>query len=238
LAKIVAGFIGVVILFLLLQSFVLGGGGDGDGSTASVNRPSSIPTATPPAQLPEPVQLGQTGRAGAAGNTTAGAASVRTTYTVQSGDTLGAIASRSNVSPEQQAAWVAEVLRLNNMEDARQLRGGQELILPATPAAAAAGTPARTTTPGVGTAATPAAGTAGQTATPATQATASAPSRGGGGGTYTVESGDIPLTIAAKFCVDNPTSWANQLLELNGASASSLRVGQELTLPAGTPPRC
>ena len=234
IAKLVAGFLGLIIVAVLLQGFVLGGG-DGGGSLPSVSRPGSIPTATPPAQLPEPVQLGQApgGTTGATGGATGpGQAAGRQTYVVQSGDTLGSIASQFNVSPEQQGAWVGEVLRLNNMDDARQLRAGQELNIPPTTASAAGatGTPARTTTPAAG---------ASPTATPSTQASPTAtPRPAGSGGTYTVVSGDIPLTIAAKFCVDNPTAWANQLVEINGVSAGSLRVGQELTLPPGTPAPC
>jgi LysM repeat protein len=224
-AKIIAGLVGLVVLIVFAQSYVLGGGGT---AMPTASRPGSIPTATPPAQTPEPILLGQV--QGAGGGTPRPGAS-GATYTVRSGDTLVAIAANLNVPADQQAAWIAEVLRLNNMRDARELQVGQELRLPAITAAAATGTPSRTATPaGSPTASgTRAAGTA--TPTPTSRAA-------GSGRTYTVVSGDYPLLIAEKHCVENPLAWAQELLDLNDTDASSLRVGQELQLPAGTPPQC
>ena len=42
-----------------------------------------------------------------------------------------------NIAPDQRAAWIAEVLRLNGIADARLLAVGQELSLPRPPAAVA-----------------------------------------------------------------------------------------------------
>jgi hypothetical protein len=60
----------------------------------------------------------------------------------------------------------------------------------------------------------------------------------GGEGTYTVVSGDTPLDIAEKLCVEGATAWANELVTLNDLDPSNLKVGQVLQLPAGTPDNC
>jgi len=87
---------------------------------------------------------------------------------------------------------------------------------------AAAGTPTNTPRPS-------ATGTL-QTATPG--------SGGGPAGTYTVVSGDSPFLIAEKHCVPDPAPWVDELLEINNVEASSLRVGEVLDLPTGTPALC
>jgi LysM repeat protein len=223
-AKLVAGIVGLIILVVLVQTYVLGG----DDSGPSVNRPGSIPTATPPANQAEPVLLGQ-GNAGT--NTQPSGSSSGSTYTVQSGDTLGAIAARFNVPADQQAAWIAQVLSLNNMQDARQLQAGQVLKLPAiTPSASPSATPRTSATPG-----TP-------TSTPRASATGTAPTStprsGGSAGTYTVVSGDTPFLIAEKHCVTDPAPWVDELLDINNVQASSLAIGEVLDLPPGTPALC
>jgi LysM repeat protein len=212
--RIIAGVIGFVVLVLLVQNYVLSDGGDGSGN---LGRTGAAPTATLPAQTPEAISLGS---AQSPGTTTegGGATTGGGTYVVQSGDTLGSIAAALNVAPEAQAAWVNEVLELNGMEDARQLQAGQELLLPEAPAGAA-------TTPG-----TNGGGIAVATQTPVAS--------GGEGGTYIVESGDTPLGIAEKFCVEGATAWVNELVALNGIDPSNLSVGQELELPASTPAQC
>jgi len=209
--RIVAGIVGFVVVVLLIQSYVLGGddGVSNDPLTSGV-----APTATLPAQLPEPIALGSVdaagGSTGDAGATTGGG-----TYIVQAGDTLGSIATSFNVAPEAQATWIAEVLDLNGIADARLLQAGQELIIPTAPAAAQS-TPAGSTGGTVGVA----------TTVPSAE------------GVYIVISGDTPLGIAEKFCVDSPASWVNELVTLNGIDPSALRVGQELELPTGTPAQC
>ncbi len=227
-ARFLAAIVGVIILVVLAQIFVLGG----DDSSPSATNPSSIPTATPPVNQDAPVLLGQgdAGGGSSGGSTT----SPESTYAVQSGDTLGAIASRLGVASEDQAAWVDEVLELNGMEDARQLQAGQELILPGETQAPAsndgANTQQDTPTP-LATAPPSATGTA---LTPGP----TAPSGGGAVGVYVVAEGDSPFLIALNHCVDDPDAWVIELLDINAVEATSLRIGQELDLPPGTPPFC
>jgi LysM repeat protein len=213
--RIIAGVIGFVVLVLLIQNYVLKEDG---GGTGTQGRTGAAPTATLPAQTPQAISLGEVQQGGATtdgGSTTTGGG----TYVVQAGDTLASIAASFNVAPEAQAAWVAEVLELNGIADARLLQAGQELLIPTAPAATSA-TPSGT--PGTN-------GIAVATPTPGTS---------GGDGTYIVVSGDTPLDIAAKFCVQSPTAWVNELVALNGIDPNNLSVGQELQLPAGTPAQC
>ena len=231
--KLGAGALVVVLLIVLLQGTLFGGGGD--GPPGSSTRRGSIPTATPPANPPEPLLLGEV--RGGTGATTSSTTGGEGTYTVQSGDTLAGIAFAQNVPADQQAAWLAEVLRLNGIADARLLAVGQQLRLPrvaaATPtprpsgtAAATGATPTRTPVP---------LGTTAPTSTPSTQPTprpTTAPVTGGAG-TYTVVSGDFPLGIAEKLGVPaaSQDAWAQQRLTLNNTTSSGLQVGQVLQLP-------
>ncbi|HLF71205.1 MAG TPA: LysM peptidoglycan-binding domain-containing protein [Dehalococcoidia bacterium] len=222
--------LGAGVLVLLVLVFLLKGslfGGDGGGSGGSALRPGSIPTATPDSDPPEPILLGQTQSSGGVGPTTSSGPGG--TYVVKSGDTLGGIASSFNVPADQQAAWIAQVLSLNNMTDPRTLAVGVELKLPATTVTTPA-TPTRT--PGAGT--TPSSGT------PASGAATPTPTKRptGSGGAYTVVDGDYPFAIAEKFCVENPSEWTAQLLDINNVKANELFVGQVLDLPPGTGPQC
>jgi LysM repeat protein len=227
-AKFVAAIIGVIILVVLAQTFIFGG----DDGSPSVNNPNSIPTATPPVNQEQPVLLGQ-GDAGGGGSGGGSSSSAQSTYTVQSGDTLGGIASQLGVAPEDQAAWVAEVLELNGMADARQLQAGQELILPGVP---------QSTSSNNAPSATPETQATTQTqATPPPSATGTLPTPtpgSGAVGVYVVTDGDYPYLIALKHCVADPDAWVEELLDINAADATSLSVGQELDLPPGTPPFC
>ncbi|HXH22357.1 MAG TPA: LysM peptidoglycan-binding domain-containing protein [Dehalococcoidia bacterium] len=191
------------------------GGGE---NPISVQRPGSIPTATPPAKLPEPMLVGET-QAGSSGTTSA--VTGETTYVVRPGDSLFAIAAQFNIPPDQQAAWVAEVLRLNGIPDSTLLQAGVELRLPRV-----AATP-RPTGTAAATRTAPAA-----TAAPQTTATAR-PTVAGGGGTYTVVSGDNPTIIAQKLGIppSQVAAWVEQLVALNGINPSALQVGQVLQLP-------
>jgi LysM repeat protein len=243
LIKFGAGAVAILLAFLLVRGFIFGGG---DNGVPSVRRPGSIPTATPPAETPEPILLAET-RGGAANGATTGGAAPGTTYVVKSGDTLGAIASQFNVAPDQQAAWVAEVLRLNGIADARLLAAGVELRLPSVPTATptprsattASPTPAQAAAPS----ATPTLASAANTptATPPPAATvaptATRPPVTGGAGTYTVVANDNPSVIADKLGV--PTNqqavWVAELIALNAISPTGLQIGQVLQLPAGTP---
>ena len=228
--KVIAGIVGFVVFVIFVQSCLLGGD---DDPLVSPGESGAAPTATLPAQLPEAVLLGEGtggGATGGAGTTTGGG-----TYVVKSGDTLGSIAAGFNIAPEAQAAWITEVLRINNIEDARLIQVGQELNVPQAPAAVqptvtprANGTPSSTQQPGAS--ATPRPG--------ATAAVSPTRSAAGGGGTYVVVSGDTPLGIAEKHCVEGAAAWVNELVALNDIDASNLGVGDELELPAGTPAQC
>jgi len=201
------------------------GGGD---ETISATRPGSIPTATAPANLPDPILLGESQTSG---GTPLSGGSGESTYTVKSGDTLYGIAGQLGIPASDQAAWVADVLKLNGIADVTLLRAGQEIRLPrvsATPRVTGTATPRPT---GTALATTPT-----LTATAATTATPR-PTVVGGGGTYTVVSGDYPFLIAQKLGVpeSQQAAWVQQLISLNGIDPSKLQVGQVLQLPAGTP---
>jgi LysM repeat protein len=228
--KIIAGVIGFVILVLIIQNYVLGG----DDGPDALSRSGAAPTATLPAQTPEAISLGQVQTTGAsgAGATGSGGTTGGGTYVVQSGDTLGSIATALNVSPEAQAEWIAAVLEANGIPDARLLQAGQELVIPEAPAGPGPG--GGQNNPAAGGGQTPAAGSGIEIAT----ATPSPGSGEGGSGVYIVESGDTPLGIAEKFCVEGAAAWVNELVELNGIDPNVLSVGQELALPAGTPDQC
>jgi len=85
----------------------------GGSKTAPTPTPTTVaaPTSSaPPAPAPTPTPA-------------------HATYTVQKGDTLGAIAARNHTS-------VAEIAQLNNLADPNKLAVGQKLILPAPSSAA------------------------------------------------------------------------------------------------------
>src|SRR4249919_3609123 len=119
--KVAAAVLLVAVFALLVSACGLIGGGDSNSlnpNPQTVGRPSSVPTATPPATLPEPILLGAAtdpigGPTNAGGTPAGGNTGGAATYTVKSGDTLAAIASSQGVTGPDQAAWIAEVLRLN-----------------------------------------------------------------------------------------------------------------------------
>lgn len=233
--KLGAALAGGILILLTAQGCVFGGGDSAGPSGVSAG---SIPTATLPATLTDPILLGQSQAGGGATGATGGGSSGQT-YTIKSGDTLGGIAASLGVPGDQQAAWIAEVLRLNGISDARLLAVGQELTLPRT--ATASPTPRVTGTPGAGAATT---ATPNRTSTPSTGATPAASSptpkpttTTGSGRTYTVVSGDTPLVIAEKLGVPSAqqVTWANELVTLNGINPNTMQVGAVLQLPAGTP---
>ena len=133
------------------------------------------------------------------------------------------------VTGPDQAAWIAEVLRLNNIADARLLAAGQELSLPRSTATTST-TPRPGTTTTAGSAPTRAAGTPTSGAATATPRPAGTP---GAGGTYTVVSGDSPNGIATKVGVPaaQQQAWVLQMLQLNNVTAQTLQIGQVLQLP-------
>jgi LysM repeat protein len=230
-AKFVAAIIGVIILVVLAQTFIFGG----DDGTPTVNNPSSIPTATPPLAQETPVLLGE-GDAGGGGGGGSSGGSGQSTYTVQSGDTLNAIAAQLGIAPADQANWVQQVLDLNGMEDARQLQAGQELILPGAPQSSSDDGSEDTASADEGDSSdsepTP-------TVPPSATGTLPTPTPGAGSpGVYVVADGDSPYLIALNHCVDDPDAWVQELLDINDVDATSLSIGQELDLPPGTPPFC
>ena len=229
--RFIAALVGIVSLVLIVGAcfFDSGSGGVQSGVIA---RLGPIPTATLPAPLPEPVLLGQS----QGGVRTAVTGGGEGSYVVKSGDTLAGIAISRGVPVDQQAAWIAEVLRLNSIADPRLIGVGVELRLPRVPTqtAARAGTetPAAARTP---TTAPPTAAAA--TATTAAPASTPRPPISGGSGTYTVVSGDFPLLIAEKLGVPpaQQLSWAAELIALNNLNPNAMTVGTVLQLPAGTP---
>jgi LysM repeat protein len=140
----------------------------GGGSSSRARNSGSIPTATLPATLPQPLILAN-GAAQAAGGAT---------YTIKSGDTLAGIAARFSISLDDLRA-------ANPGINAATLSVGQTIRLPG-------GT---NTTP----APTPTAGPPTETPVPATPTPAPTNTPSSIGQTYTVQEGDIPVTIAQKF---------------------------------------
>jgi LysM repeat protein len=238
--KLGAALVGGIFILLTAQGCIFGGDDNG-GPSGAISRPGAVPTATLPATLQDPILLGQPQTTSGASTGSPGGSSGNT-YVIKSGDTLGAVATSLGVPPEQQAAWIQEVLRINNIADARTLGVGVELQLPRLPSPTGtprvtgtpgtpAATPNRTSTPGAGT--TPQSG-ATAASTPTVRPTQSA---SGSGRTYTVVSGDTPLVIAEKLGVPSAqqTAWANELVALNNINPSAMQVGDVLDLPAGTP---
>jgi LysM repeat protein len=217
-----------LVLIASLAGLSLGclfGGGDDEGGAAGAS--GSIPTATIPAPLPEPIDLGgpDTVGGGDGGGQTTNPG--ETTYLVQPGDTLLDIALQFNVPEADRGNWIAQVLELNGLPSAQALQAGVEIRVPGVSTV-----PEPTAAPGTSEP-TPEA-TAAETEAPEPTAP---PSVVGGGGTYTVESGDYPLLIAEKLGVpvEERDAWAAALIALNGIDPTALSVGQVLELPEGTP---
>ena len=205
----------------MLATLLMAGAGMaacGGGGTDASEPPdlSKIATATLPAELPEPILIGQ-------GNVSTGGGPV---YTVQSGDTLADIAARFNVSLDDLRA-------ANPGLDPAQLSVGDVVRLPqGVEATAPTATPA-------GGEPTPEAPEATPTEEPAVEEPTSTPAPPGPsptpsslGQTYTVKSGDIPETIAAQFGITT-----QELLAANpGVNPNNLQVGQVLVIPPAAPP--
>ena len=120
------------------------------------------------------------------------------TYTLESGDTCYAVADTLGVSLDQ-------LLEANPRLDCDQLQPGDQVRVPA-------------------------GGTGGDTPT-ATPAAGETPSGGngddsGGGGTYTIQPGDICVTIAESQGVN-----VDELIALNGLDCSNLQPGTVIQLP-------
>lgn len=140
---------------------------------------------------------------------TAQVASADSTYEVQDGDTLLAVAAKIGVPNGQMLDWVASTVKLNGLGDADSLKVGQVLKLPASGPSAPVSQTTSTTT---------------SVSKPSTTAS----------GVYAVQDGDTLLAIAAKLGVpsDQQAAWLTKVLTLNGlASAEQLAAGQTLRLP-------
>jgi len=187
---------------------IAGCGGDGSDASAPPDL-SKIATATMPAELPEPILIGQ-------GNVSTGSGP---TYTVQSGDTLAGIAARFNLSLD-------DLLAANPGLDPAQLGVGDAVRLPE-----GVDANAPTPSPESETEATPTEEPPPPEPT-STPPPAPSPTPSSLGQTYTVQSGDIPETIAARFGITTEA-----LLAANpGVNPNNLQVGQVLIIPPAAPP--
>jgi LysM repeat protein len=197
-------------LFLLVAVGLLlaacGGGDSGPTSgSQSLTDPRDVPTATPWA-TPPPVVYVEGGPVPVNGGTAG-------SYTVEAGDTAYAIAQKFGITVEELAS-------ANNMtvEEIAALSVGQKLIIPQRPSEQQ---PVTTTTPETGEPAATATPETGSTSTPVA----------GEEGTYTVQEGDIPVTIAEQFGIS-----VEALLEANDITdPTSLKIGQVLVIPTPTP---
>ena len=203
-------------LFALAFGFVLGGmalvAACGGSSSAKAPDASKIPTATLPATLPAPRIL-------SSGAVQAGVS----TYTVKEGDTLAGIASRFGVS-------LADLADANPSIDASKLSIGQVVKLPAAsepPAAATATAPPAASPTAAPATEAPATEAPPPTPAPTTNTPGPASTPSSLGQTYTVQEGDIPETIAAKFGITTEA-----LLAANpGINPTNLQIGQVLIIP-------
>ena len=192
-------------------------GGGGDDETARAPDNDDIPTATLPAELPTPIFV----RGGAVQPDGA------RTYTIRSGDTLAGVADRFGLSLE-------ELLDANPELDPASLSVGDVVQLPALPEGAPPATdetpPAEPTSANTPVADTPAPAVPTDTPVPLpTDTPAPAPTATPVplGQAYVVQSGDIPVSIAAKFGIT-----VEALLAANpGIDATGLQVGQVLIIP-------
>ena len=124
-------------------------------------------------------------------------------YVVKDGDSPSSIAAQFDIN-------VDDLIAANNITDAASLQIGQELIIPGA---------------GGGNVQTPQPTSAAPTAAP--DATSTPEQSDSGGQTYTVQDGDIPETIAARFGIT-----AEELMAANNITdPTSLQVGQELVIP-------
>jgi LysM repeat protein len=201
-------WIGIVVLCALALAASAGVACGGDGSDAGGPPDlSKIATATLPADLPEPILIGQ-------GNVSTGSGP---TYTVRSGDTLAAIAARFNISLDDlRAANPGLDPAALSVGDVVRLPEGVEATAPTSTPPAAEETPTEPPAPEPTNTSEPA-----PTPTPSSL-----------GQTYVVKSGDIPETIAAQFGIT-----VAELLAANpGVNPNNLQVGQVLIIPPAAAP--
>lgn len=185
----------------------------GGGSSGTAQNDSSVPTATLPAKLPDPLVLGN-------GAIQASGAS---TYTIKSGDTLAGIASQFGVSLD-------DLRTANPGINASALTVGATVKLPSGTAAATPPAPPPTNTPAPPPADTPVPPPADTPAPPPVDTPAppaATPTAAAAGQTYTVQAGDIPVTIAQKFGIT-----VEALLAANpGLDPRDMHVGDVVNIP-------
>lgn len=185
------------------------GGGGGDDAPPDAD---AIPTATLPAQLPEPVIV-------SGGVVQPGGG---TTYTIKSGDTFASVAARFGVLLE-------DLLAANPGVNPSTLNAGDVIKLPTDVPRDA---PTSTAEPEPTEDDATAAATEEPTSTPEPEPTATSEpvataTTSSLGQTYIVQSGDIPVAIAEKFGIT-----VEALLAANpGIDPRGLQVGQVLTIP-------
>ncbi len=194
----------LVPALLLVAGAVAIACGSGDDDEPSIL--GDIPTATPPAVLPDVLIVGQTDLP------VSGAR-----YTVAEGDTLLDIA-------EQFGTTVEAIIAANDIDDPTALFIGQELIIPGVEPdeTVVAPTDEPEPTSDIQPTDEPAA-----TDTPEPEETR-VPVEGE---IYIVQEGDIPVTIAEQFGIT-----VQELLDANGITdPTSLQIGQELIIPSPSP---
>ena len=176
---------------------------------------TTIATATPYAQPPPVTIVDASGRvAGTSGGGDTGGR--ETTYQVESGDTLIAIAARFDTTVEA-------IMRRNNISNPMELRVGQRLLIPGSSSVVGAVTATPTAAP------TPSS-TRARSPTAAARPTGTA-TPGGATQTYVVAAGDNAFTIAGRYGVT-----VEELAQANNrtvASLASLQIGDRLLIPAG-----
>jgi LysM repeat protein len=199
------------IFSVLLLALAAGACGGGKSSTSRID-PRKVPTATLPANLPEPLII--------QGMPTRAAQTSGRTYTVESGDSLSAIADKLGTT-------VDELMATNNLES-NELSVGQVLNVPGSSSSnegTASPTPQKKATAQKEATATPQPET--ETATETPVATV-APREGQT--EYVVQSGDNANDIALRFGVT-----VEELAAANGTTVDGLRslqVGDVLIIPA------
>jgi LysM repeat protein len=207
------------MLPLIAGVLALAGAGCFGGDSEDEGAPdlSAIPTATLPAELPEVRVLGSSALVPGGGST----------YTVKSGDTLLTISEFLGVNVE-------DLVAANPGVDENPLSIGQVLRVPegvevSDPEPAE---PAPTEAPAEEpTLVAPPPTEAPIIDTPTPEPPPPEPTPGSLGQTYTVQSGDIPETIAAQFGIT-----VDALLAANpGINPNNLQVGQVLIIPSAPP---
>lgn len=204
-----------LVFFLLLLALTAWACGGKSSSTARID-PGKVPTATLPANLPEPLII--------SGMPTRAAQASGKTYTVVSGDSLSAIADKLGTTVDE--------LKAANDLTSNDLSVGQVLKIPGGSSSSGGATASPTPAPGK----TPTARAETPTEAPVVTATQPAvATRPAGGTEYTVKSGDNANDIALRFGIT-----VDELAAANHTTVDALRslqVGDVLIIPAasGTP---